>query len=46
MAFETVQVKDTNYIFNGSGDFEWSKKWEVVKAEIALEWTTEDYTDT
>ncbi len=37
--------KDTNYVFNGSGDFEWSKKWEVVKAEIALEWTTEDYTD-
>ena len=37
--------KDTNYTFNGSGDFEWSKKWEVVKAEIALEWTTEDYTD-
>ncbi|MDE7191297.1 MAG: hypothetical protein K2O35_02365 [Clostridia bacterium] len=37
--------KGTNYIFNGSGDFEWTKQWEVVKAEIALEWATEDYTD-
>ncbi|MDE6361715.1 MAG: hypothetical protein K2L53_01930, partial [Clostridia bacterium] len=37
--------KGVNYTFNGSGDFEWSKKWEVVKAEITLEWTTEDYTD-
>ncbi|MDE7348668.1 MAG: hypothetical protein K2N53_03300, partial [Clostridia bacterium] len=37
--------KGVNYTFNGSGDFEWNKKWEVVKAEITLEWTTEDYTD-
>ncbi|WP_347296629.1 hypothetical protein, partial [uncultured Alistipes sp.] len=37
--------KGVNYIYNGSGDFEWSKKWEVVKAEISIEWKTEDYTD-
>ncbi len=37
--------KGVNYTFTGSGDFEWTKQWEVVKAEIALEWTTEDYTD-
>ncbi len=37
--------KGVNYTFTGSGDFEWTKKWEVVKAEIVLEWTTEDYTD-
>ena len=37
--------KGVNYTFNGSGDFEWSKKWEVVKAEISIEWKTEDYTD-
>ncbi len=37
--------KGVNYTFTGSGDFEWSKKWEVVKAEISIEWKTEDYTD-
>ena len=38
-----------NYIFDGDGDFEWSKQWDVVKAKIAIgsdsDWTSESYTD-
>ncbi|MDE5755997.1 MAG: hypothetical protein K2I23_02800, partial [Clostridia bacterium] len=37
--------KDVNYTFNGSSDFEWTKKWEVVKAEISLEWAPTSHTD-
>ena len=37
--------KDVNYTFNGSSDFEWTKKWEVVKAEISLEWAPSSHTD-
>ncbi|MDE7208577.1 MAG: hypothetical protein K2O31_01710, partial [Clostridia bacterium] len=39
----------TNYIFSGSGDFEWTKVWEVVKAEIKIgqdtDWTMVSHTD-
>ncbi|MDE6210358.1 MAG: hypothetical protein K2G42_00060, partial [Clostridia bacterium] len=38
-----------NYIFSGSGDFEWTKVWEVVKAEIKIgqdtDWTMVSHTD-
>ncbi|MDE6473835.1 MAG: hypothetical protein K2L70_01890 [Clostridia bacterium] len=41
--------KGSNYIFNGSEDFEWTKQWEVVKAEIKIgqdsDWTTISHTD-
>ncbi|MDE7348779.1 MAG: hypothetical protein K2N53_03875, partial [Clostridia bacterium] len=41
--------KGVNYTFSGSGDFEWTKVWEVVKAEIKVgqdtDWTTKSHTD-
>ncbi|MCM1306786.1 MAG: uL15 family ribosomal protein [Firmicutes bacterium] len=37
--------KGTNYTFTGSGDFEWTKDWEVVPAVIKLEWENKQVTD-
>ncbi|MDE6372527.1 MAG: hypothetical protein K2L61_03175, partial [Clostridia bacterium] len=41
--------KGVNYTFSGSEDFEWTKVWEVVKAEIKIgqdtHWTTVSHTD-
>ncbi|MDE6372638.1 MAG: hypothetical protein K2L61_03735, partial [Clostridia bacterium] len=39
---------DTTYDFTPSGslnDFEWSKDWEIVKLQIALNWKLEEVTD-
>ena len=37
--------KGTNYIFNGDGDFEWDKEWEIVPAVIALDWIEKQVQD-
>ena len=42
------QGDNTTYIYNSSGslsDFEWSKDWEIVKMQIALNWELEEVTD-
>ncbi|MDE7349241.1 MAG: hypothetical protein K2N53_06225, partial [Clostridia bacterium] len=43
--YELPTQNGNNYIFNGSGDFEWSKDWEIVKMQIALNWKLEDAID-
>ncbi|MDE6870013.1 MAG: hypothetical protein K2J75_04725, partial [Clostridia bacterium] len=43
-----VQGDKTTYDFTPSGslnDFEWSKYWEIVKLQIALNWKLEEVTD-
>ncbi|MDE6474164.1 MAG: hypothetical protein K2L70_03615 [Clostridia bacterium] len=43
-----VSTDNTTYVFTPSGsltDFEWSKDWEIVKMQIALNWKLEDATD-
>ncbi len=37
--------KGTSYIFNGDGDFEWDKEWEIVPAVIALDWIEKQVQD-
>ncbi|MDE7191263.1 MAG: hypothetical protein K2O35_02150, partial [Clostridia bacterium] len=43
--YELPTQNGNNYIFDGSGDFEWSKDWEIVKMQIALNWKLGDATD-
>ncbi|MDE7348664.1 MAG: hypothetical protein K2N53_03280, partial [Clostridia bacterium] len=43
--YELPTQNGNNYIFNGSGDFEWSKDWEIVKMQIALNWKLEEVID-
>ena len=35
--------KDTNYTFNGTGDFAWDMTWKIEKLVIKVEWTSENY---
>ena len=41
--------KDVNYTYDGDGDFEWTKAWEIVKAKIKAgseaDWEKESYED-
>ena len=37
--------KGINYTFNGDGDFEWDKDWEVVPGIIKLEWIEKQVQD-
>ncbi|MBD5086834.1 MAG: hypothetical protein HDT32_05730, partial [Clostridiales bacterium] len=35
--------KDTNYTFNGTGDFAWDMTWKIEKLVIKVEWMSENY---